>query len=193
MLFKQNHLTGIKEGRITLAFRKWKKPTVKKGSLLKTPIGQVEINNIDETTIDRITNAEAIKAGFTDCAELINHLATVEQGTIYKISLRYLGEDPRIGLREKTTLTQTEFASLKNKLDRFDAFSKQGNWTLDVLLLIRDHPEVKAAVLARKIKKEKDWLKINIRKLKNLGLTISHEIGYSLSPLGLALLQKLKK
>lgn len=40
---------------------------------------------------------------------------------------------------------------------------------------------------------EKIWLKLNIRKLKNLGLTISHEIGYELSPLGKLYLKKATK
>jgi hypothetical protein len=43
-----------------------------------------------------------------------------------------------------------------------------------------------AATIARQIGFEKDWLKINIRKLKNLDLTISHDPGYTLSPRGVA-------
>lgn len=43
---------------------------------------------------------------------------------------------------------------------------------------------MKSADLAVITKKEKEWLKLNVRKLKGLGLTISHEPGYSLSPRG---------
>ena len=39
---------------------------------------------------------------------------------------------------------------------------------------------------------EKEWLKLNIRKLKNLGLTISHNVGYRLSPLGEHFIEELK-
>ena len=38
---------------------------------------------------------------------------------------------------------------------------------------------------------EKDWLKIHIRKLKNLGFTISHEVGYSISVRGESLIKLL--
>ncbi|WP_294276703.1 hypothetical protein [uncultured Chryseobacterium sp.] len=38
---------------------------------------------------------------------------------------------------------------------------------------------------------EKEWLKLNIRKLKNMGLTISHTVGYEISPLGSEYLKKL--
>jgi hypothetical protein len=49
---------------------------------------------------------------------------------------------------------------------------------------------LRAADLARMLGREKDWLKINIRKLKNLGLTISHETGDEISPLGKVVLKK---
>ncbi|GAA4173979.1 hypothetical protein GCM10022218_17670 [Sphingobacterium ginsenosidimutans] len=39
---------------------------------------------------------------------------------------------------------------------------------------------------------EKEWLKLNIRKLKNLGLTISHTVGYEISPLGERFIQLLE-
>ncbi|MEM7550324.1 MAG: hypothetical protein AAF363_11640 [Bacteroidota bacterium] len=37
--------------------------------------------------------------------------------------------------------------------------------------------------------REKEWLKLNIRKLKNLGLTISHNPRYEISPLGIAYIE----
>ena len=58
--------------------------------------------------------------------------------------------------------------------------------------MIRDKPRVRAADLAKMMGKEKDDLKINIRKLKNLGLTISHDVGYTLSPLGELVLKTLE-
>ncbi len=72
-----------------------------------------------------------------------------------------------------------------------DSLHKQGPWTDEVLLCIKDNPKVRAAELALKLNMEKQWLKINIRKLKNMGLTISHEVGYSVSPRGQTYLNKL--
>ncbi len=37
MLFKQRILDGIARGEITVAFRKWRRPTVKSGGRLRTP------------------------------------------------------------------------------------------------------------------------------------------------------------
>ena len=189
MLFKQQHLAGIKTGDITLAFRKWKKPTVKRGSLLKTAIGQIEIGTIEEVDIACISALEAQMAGFNSLDQLLRLLQKVNEGSIYKIGLAYHSPDPRVELRSKEELTNEEFHQLKKKLERLDKYSKTGAWTREVLESIRQNPKLKAADLAVLLSKEKDWLKINIRKLKNLGLTISHNPGYEISPLGKAFLE----
>ncbi len=190
MIFRLSDLEGIKTGKITLAFRKWKKPTVRKGSQIRTEIAVVDISDISEISLTDITDRDAVSAGF-DCAEsLLKSLNKVNEGTIYRIKVRYYSEDPRIALRAHTTLTEKDFQLLKKKLERLDSYDKAGPWTLTVLKTIRDHPKLRAADLAVKLNREKDELKINIRKLKNLGLTISHEVGYSISPLGEHFLNK---
>lgn len=184
MLFKEKHLQGIKSGEISLAYRKWKKPAVKSGSLIKTSIGLVVINEINEVLVNEITDNDAANAGFISLNELLKLLNSVSEGTIYKINVTYYDEDPRIALRENTNLENEELEEISNKLERLDRYSKQGDWTLEILKLINENPTLRAADLSRKTKWEKEWLKLNIRKLKNLGLTISHEVGYSISPLG---------
>ena len=59
-------------------------------------------------------------------------------------------------------------------------------------MVIKEHPMMPAAQLAYETGFEKDWLKTNVRKLKNLGLTISHQPGYTLSPRGLVVLERLQ-
>lgn len=184
MLFKEKHLQGIKSGEISLAFRKWKKAAVKSGSLIKTSIGLVEIKAVLEVTVSEITDEDAINARFTSLDELLQLLNKTAEGIIYKISVSYFDEDPRIALRENINIEHTELQEIMSKLERLDRYSKQGNWTLEILQLIHQNPTLRAADLAGKTNWEKEWLKLNIRKLKNLGLTISHEVGYSVSPLG---------
>ncbi|MEM7550323.1 MAG: hypothetical protein AAF363_11635 [Bacteroidota bacterium] len=96
---KQHHLEDIKVGNISLAFRKWKKPSVLKRSLLKTAIGQVEICNIKKIDISAISGSEARKAGFNSLDELLHQLKKVKEGKIYKIEVAYHSPDPRIKLR----------------------------------------------------------------------------------------------
>jgi hypothetical protein len=193
MLFKNKQLKGIHSGEITLAFRKWKKPAVVKGTLQQTAIGQVKIIDIKPVSKTEIKKADAIAAGYGSVEELITALNVIKAGNIYKIRLKYHGEDPRIKLRSQTTLTDEYFIQLKEKLAKLDRFSAHGDWTMAVLTTIQKHPQKVSTFIAEKTGFEKAWLKLNIRKLKNIGLTISHEVGYDLSPLGKVFLDKMKK
>ena len=162
----------------------------RKGTLQHTGIGQVRIEDIVEVTKDAIKNSDALRAGYHSLDDLLKFLNAGE-GAIYKIEIKYYGEDPRIRLREQELVENTTIDQLKTKLTRLDRFSKEGAWTKDTLIAIQNHPKLRAADLAKIVRKEKLWLKGNIPKLKNLGLTISHEVGYELSPLGQTLINKL--
>lgn len=190
MLFKGVHLQGIKSREITLAFRKWQKVSVKSGSLLHTSVGLLEIGKIEAVNENDITDKEAVQAGFTEKKQLLKSFTHNSTGTIFKISVRYHAEDPRIKLREQTGLLEQQFEDLKARLERLDLYSKQGHWTEKILLTIKDNPNLHAIGIAKLTGFEKEWLKLNIRKLKNLGLTISHNVGYELSPLGNEYLNK---
>jgi hypothetical protein len=184
MLIKQKQLEGIMSGQISLAFRKWKKLSVKEGSLLKTNVGIVKITEIAEINLSQISDDDASKAGFKDLQSLTTEMTKIDEGTIYKIGVSYQSADPRIDLRQKSEISDEELELIKDSLLKLDKFSKQGSWTKKVLKAIQENPKLRAVELATKVGKEKEWLKLNVRKLKNLGLTISHEPGYTLSPLG---------
>lgn len=192
MLFKEIHLQGIKSGSISLAFRKWKKGAVKKGSLIKTSVGVVKIGDIEIVEEQDISEEDSINAGFKNKQHLLDSFPGAIGIPIFKISVSYYSEDPRIDVREQTDLTDEKYLELKEKLRRLDQFSKQGDWTKAVLIAIENHPQLQAEGIAKLTGFEKEWVKPNIRKLKNLGLTISHSIGYEISPFGKLLLEKLK-
>jgi len=193
MLFKQIHLQGIKAGEISLAFRKWKNPLVKKGSIIKSSVGQLEIKNIVEVKQKGINQNDAEFSGYKNLTDLIETLNSKSDGNIYKIYVKYHSRDPRKKLSEQSVLSDEDFINIKMKLERFDNYSKQGNWTLKILTAIQSNPKLKAQDLAEKLKLQKDWLKVNVRKLKNLGLTISHEKGYTISPSGNLFLDRLSE
>ncbi|WP_143559543.1 hypothetical protein [Sphingobacterium sp. JB170] len=175
-----------------MAFRKWQKVSVKTGSLLHTSVGLLEIGKIEAVSENDISDKEAVQAGFTEKKQLLKSFTHNSTGTIFKISVRYHAEDPRIKLREQTGLSEQQFEELKGRLERLDLYSKQGHWTEKILLTIKDNPNLHAIGIAKLTGFEKEWLKLNIRKLKNLGLTISHNVGYRLSPLGEHFIEELK-
>jgi len=183
MLFKQNILDKIAAGQVTLAFRRWRLPTVKTGGSLKTPIGVLQIRSVETIHESQVSLREARKAGFDSLVELFESLGH-RDGELYRIEFQRAGDDPRIALRENTNLSDAEIEELQSQLKRLDDRSKVGPWTTTVLQLIAQHPEMRAAQLADHSRFEKEWLKTNIRKLKNLGLTESLEVGYRLSPRG---------
>lgn len=109
--------------------------------------------------------------------------------TIYRITLEWAGEDPRLALRE-TLPTDAELADIGTRLARLDKRTT-GPWTRDILEWIRDNPHVVSKELAALRDVDLLPMKADIRKLKALGLTISHDVGYELSPRGAAYLDHL--
>jgi hypothetical protein len=61
------------------------------------------------------------------------------------------------------------------------------------LSLIDEHPMVRAADLAEMVNQNTVAFKAAVRKLKNLGLTESLDVGYRISPRGRAVLKMLAK
>jgi len=192
MLIKRVHLDGIKRGDVTLAFRRWKRPTVRTGGTLNTAIGQLAIESVEKVTDKAVTPAAAHKAGYATPEDLKKDLATGADRSLYRIRLKLAGADPRAALRKASNLTAKDVSELEQRLARFDAASRRGPWTAIALRLIAKRPETLAATLAAAAKMEKAWFKGNVRKLKALGLTESLDVGYRLSPRGKALLKKSK-
>ena len=188
MLFRQDALEGIRAGRITLAFRRWRRPTVRTGGTLMLPIGQLRILDVRHISEDEITEADARRAGYASRQALRAELASRTEGILYRIELGALGPDPRIALRLRDSLSDEELVAVKSKLAKLDAGAPGGAWTRRVLQLIRDNPAVRAGDLCKAVEMERLPFKANVRKLKALGLTESLEVGYRLSPRGDALL-----
>lgn len=189
MLFKQRYLDGIAAGHITLAFRCWRRPSVKAGGTLHTAVGLLAIDEVAATDSDSLKSADAHAAGFADLAELRADLAAQRDGQLYRIRFRLIGDDPRIALRDDAAITPEQLATLLAKLARLD---KAGAWTRDTLQAIAKHEGRRAGDLAAMLGRDKDWLKLHIRKLKNLGLTESLGTGYRISPRGRRVLSALK-
>jgi hypothetical protein len=191
MLFQRRVLDGIAAGAITLAFRRWRRPTVRAGGRLRTPIGVLAIGAIEVVEPDRITAGDARRAGYGTVAALLAELDARGDGPIYRVELRLAGPDPREALRQRADLSNDELGEVRRRLARLDAASRHGPWTASVLRMIADHPHTRAADLAATVGLEKPRFKAAVRRLKELGLTESLDVGYRLSPRGRALLDHL--
>lgn len=191
MIIRQAVLDGIRAGDITLAFRRWVRPTVKAGGTLLTAAGQLHIGGIRVVAATAITTADATRAGYPSRQALLDDLNAREAGEIYRIELGALTADPRVALRATPAGTPDDLRDLREALRRMDARAAGGPWTVRVLRLIQRHPGRRAGDLCREMGQEMLPFKANVRKLKALGLTESLEVGYRLSPRGTALLDTL--
>lgn len=190
MLFRREFLAGIAAGDITLAFRRWRRPTVRAGGTLLTAVGQLAIGAVEPVDEGRITAAEARRAGYADREALLKELRQRAEGVVYRIELGPLRADPRIALREAGVIGADELANLRQQLERLDARAAEGPWTHRTLEVLAKHPGVRAGDLCDLVGQEKQRFKLNVRKLKGLGLTESLGTGYRLSPRGKALLDR---
>ena len=188
MLFRQHALDGIADETISLAFRRWDRPRVRPGTLIRTRIGVIRIGSVDNVDADSITDSEAQSAGYRDVSELIGELDKRSGGSVYRVQVSLHGPDPRVALREEAALSDEAVQAISVSLERMDRARHSGPWTLAVLRMIQDQPAVRAPDLAAQLGRETRPFKADVRKLKELGLTESLDIGYRLSPRGEAFL-----
>lgn len=186
MLFRHDILKGIAEGRVTLAFRRWRRAPPADGSSLRSPVGVLRLDRVTIVEDGDITPDDVRRTGMS-VEDLRASIAG--EGTLVRIELRLAGADPRIALRERLP-EHGEFDEVVETLSRMDAASP-APWTRRYLELIAGQPGVVSRVLAREAGAEVPAFKRRVRRLKELGLTESLEVGYRLSPRGRALLEYL--
>jgi hypothetical protein len=191
MRFPPRTLEGIAEGAIDRAFRRWDRPMVKVGGRQVTSVGVIGFEGAERVAREAVTEAEAIRAGFASAQQLLEFLDRRSTGEIYRVTLRVVGPDPRVALREAEP-DEAELDGLCRRLERLDRASSHGAWTQQALELIEAHPERRAGDLALMARRDRLPFKVDVRKLKGLGLTESLPIGYRLSPRGRAVLGRLR-
>ncbi|HET7013027.1 MAG TPA: hypothetical protein VFI65_03900 [Streptosporangiaceae bacterium] len=193
MRFEQRLRDGIHSGAVVLAFRRWKRSQVVPGHQYRTGIDMVEIESVDIVEPSSVDDAQAREAGYASVDELLADLRGDPDSPVYRIRLRRIdGPDPRDELAGSASLTEADVAAIDARLARMDRSSSRGPWTGAVLALIADQPSTVSTVLAQAMGWERQDFKLHVRRLKELGLTLSLEVGYRLSPRGESYLQRLR-
>lgn len=190
MLIRRRDLEGIRTGAIRLAFRRWRRPSVRKGGTLLTAIGEVQIKDVSAVTSDEITLLDAERVGYDSREDLLTELARRRDGQLYRIEFGSLRPDPRVALRARPVSEEREMEDVLTKLKNIDARSRIGPWTMSTIELLAAHPGTPAGELCELVGQKREVFKRNVRKLKGLGLTESLKVGYRLSPRGASLLER---
>jgi hypothetical protein len=191
MLFQRRFHGRIASGEIRCTVRIWQRPRVKVGGRYALGAGAVVVDAIEETSVDELTTGLARRCGFPSLVDL---LKTAKHGAgerVFVIGFHYdagssARPEPKTGAP-----TAEALAELVQRLETMDRRSQVGAWTVATLRAIEARPGVLAATLAQSLGRPRDEFKRDVRKLKKLGLTLSLEVGYRLTPKGQALLASL--
>jgi hypothetical protein len=191
MLFSADAWPGLADGSITLTFRMWTRPQARAGGHYRVAGMLLEATAVDQVRAGDITDDEARRAGADHATALLARMGVDDpERTVWRVELRHLGADDRIDRRADDALDEATVADLKARLDRMDRRTGRP-WTRQTLRLIERYPGIVSTALARQAGQERMTFKANVRKLKELGLTESLDVGYRLSPRGEAVLRAL--
>ena len=174
---------GIRDGSVTAVFRRWDEPRVKPGGTQRTPAGVVRFVSVAPVEMDELTENDARGAGMPSLAALRKANERGRGSQLYRIEVSFDRPDERVALRD-TLPTAEDVAAISAALDRLDRGRRTGPWTREILALIASRPAVRAPDLALSLGRETLRFKTDVRKLKELGLTHSLDVGYELSARG---------
>jgi hypothetical protein len=185
VLLNRDTAIGIANGSITLVLRRWDAPRAKPGGTQRTVAGTVRINDVSEYPGSyRVTAAQARAAGYPDAKTAQKELDRRPAKHTYLIAVSYLAPDERPELAADDRLSDADVDAITARLDRWDAATAP--WTRRYLEMIGANEAVRAPDLAARVGLEVPRFKRRVRQLKGLGLTISLDVGYRLSPRGQA-------
>jgi hypothetical protein len=180
---------GIRDGSITVMLRRWRRHQVVAGRTYRTAVGLVAVDQVDIVGPEEIDHDDARDAGYPSVAEALARLRGAADDPIYRLRIRPVDTpDPRDVLAASDRLDDSELAAISTRLRRLDRAGASGPWTAATLSIIAERPGVRAGDLADALGRQLQPFKLDVRKLKNLGLTISLRVGYRLSPRGRAYL-----
>ncbi|MGV0742531.1 hypothetical protein [Mycolicibacterium sp. XJ870] len=189
MLLNRPTAEGIANGTITLVLRRWDAPRAKAGGTQRTSTGTVRIDDVAEHPGDyRVSAAHARAAGYPDAQAAQADLDRRPAQHTYVITVSYLAPDERPDLAADDALSKADVATISARLDRWDAATTEP-WTRQYLAMIAANEAVRAPDLADRVGLDVPRFKRRVRQLKGLGLTISLDVGYRISPRGRAYLR----
>jgi len=196
VLFTADAHQGLVDGTITVTFRHWTRPQVKVGGTYKLPRTDIAlvVDDLQQLPAADITDSDARRAGEADRHGVWRRLGGRRQVgppdmVVWRIEFhRFVPAPGTVPLPQQDDLSPDDVAELDRRLDRLDAASAHGPWTRSTLRLIAERPAVVSTQLAETLGRDRPSFKVDVRKLKRLGLTESLEVGYRLSPRGEAYL-----
>ncbi len=192
LMFTAEDHQRVANGEITVTWRLWKYAHVKPGRLYATGFlfgGAIAVEDVREVRAADVTDADALEVGQPDAAALIEYARShtgrevTADTVLYRVQFHFETEAP--------PKPEYSLEDVTKRIARLDKASRTGPWTLQTLRLIEENPGVVSRHLAPQMGMHRDDFKVNVRKLKGLGLTLSLPVGYELTELGQSCLDSL--
>jgi len=98
MVFIKRLREGVRNGSITCSVRIWKRPQVKVGGRYQIGEGKIEVDSIEQISIQDITHALAIESGFLGVIDLLKVAKHGPGDNVYLVRFHYIR--PRAGRLE---------------------------------------------------------------------------------------------
>jgi hypothetical protein len=191
VLLERRARDGILAGTVTVLFRRWRRAQVVSGRTYRTAAGLIAVDEVSVVDPALLTDDDAQPAGYDSVQQLRADLRGPDSNPVFRLTVRPAGgPDPRDELAADDDLSPVDIAELDRRLARLDRASSSSPWTMAILTAIRDNPGRRAGDLAAAADRETQPFKLDVRKLKALGLTHSLQTGYRLSPRGEAYLRQ---
>ncbi|MEX2080845.1 MAG: hypothetical protein WEC33_04450 [Dehalococcoidia bacterium] len=189
MLFQKRFWPGIAEGTITVAFRRWKRLQVVPGNRYRTPGGMIEVEAVAVVDPLAISEADAMAAGHASRTELLASLAPSESLPTYRIDFTVCRAPTLATSWPREPTSPPPIVPLfPGRWRGWTGPARAAPGRAQSWKLVASNPAVRAGDLSPRAGMDLLPFKLNVRKLKNLGLTLSLGTGYRLSPRGEAFL-----
>lgn len=183
MLFTNDQRRRILAGEMTATIRAWQAPQVKPGKRYRFgDQHELAVSSVDLIESSALTPDDLAAAGFASRAAFEAALPRFAndrpQGPFYVVRFTL---EPR---EAPPPAAPADIERLVARLRKLDGLGDNGPWARDALSVIAANPRVVSTELARQLGRERYSFKADVRKLKRLGLTRSHEVGYEVTELG---------
>jgi hypothetical protein len=197
MLFKTRFHHGLRDGSIDRTYRRWKSPQVKVGGIYRfASRDALEVTSVEVIRARDLSAEDARRAGFDSLAQLRAEIERSgrqpleDESEITRVEFTHRD----IGLRPEppSEVSAGEVEQVVSRIQAMEVRSASGPWVWQTLELIAAHPKRRAPELAAMLGAEVQPFKSRVRRLKGLGLTQSFEVGYAVTALGQAALQRQK-
>ncbi|SRR5579871_1544809 len=93
MVFTKRLREGVRRGEITCSVRIWKRPHVKVGSRYRMEEGEIEIDSIEQISLQEITGDLARESGFPGVIDLLKVARHGSGDHVYLIRFHYVPPD----------------------------------------------------------------------------------------------------